>query len=174
MAVLCQAVTVVAEVETIEAKYPRGLDGFLSDSGGIRYSDGLLGAASFMSPPDVRRYVAGLIDLLGFEFVDDSRRALDVVVIDQETGPTANCDWVVTRVIDDVRWAWKAGCDPGQLIAYAGWTIDVYQSMHFVPNEEVRGLVSGPTEDPSVRSLIDPTDGSVRFIGSPDPEERPD
>jgi hypothetical protein len=174
MAVLCQAVTVVAEVETVEAKYPRGLDGFLSDSGGIRYSDGLLVAASFMSPPDVRRYVTGLTDLLGFEFVDDDRKALELVVVDQETGPTASCDWVVTALINDVRWAWKAGHDPGRLIAYASWTIDAYRSMHSVPNEDVAGLVFGPTDDPWVRSVIDPTDGSVRFIGSPYPEEGPD
>ena len=96
MAVLCQAVTVVAGVETIEAKYPHGLDGFLADSGGKRYSDGVLAAASFMSPADVKRYVDGLTDLLGFEFVDENQAAMEIVVIDQQSGPTALCDWVVT------------------------------------------------------------------------------
>jgi hypothetical protein len=172
MAVLCQAITVVVDAEVMETKYPRGMDGFLSDSGGIRYSDGLLAAASFMSPPDVKRFVGGLTDLLGFKFVDDNRVAAEIVVVDQETGPTAPCDWVTTGLIDDVRWAWKAGHDPGRRIAYEGWTIDAYRSMVFTPNEDVDGLLFGRTDIPGVRSVLDPDDGTVRWIGSPYPDER--
>jgi len=61
MAVLCQAITVVIPVDVIEWKYPRGLHGYLMEDGGLRYSDGVLTGASFMSPADVQRHVEGLV-----------------------------------------------------------------------------------------------------------------
>lgn len=90
MAVLCQAITMVIPVDVIEEKYPKGLNGYRTDDGRIRYSDGILAGASFMTPSDVQKHVAGLVDLLGFKFVDEARSALEIVVIDQETGPTSS------------------------------------------------------------------------------------
>jgi hypothetical protein len=93
MAVLVEAISVIIRADAIEASYAGGLDAFeASIPNETACSDGDLVRVGFMTPADVQAYV-GELTAKGLRYVVDGV-AHDIVVVDQQRGPLARCDWI--------------------------------------------------------------------------------
>jgi len=93
MAVLVEAISVIARRSAIDGKYPGGWPAFLIDvpNRTLCYDDALV-RIGFMTPHDVGEYVQRL-ENNGLTFLVNDK-AHDVAVVDQQQGPTTACDWL--------------------------------------------------------------------------------
>ena len=93
MAVLIEANSVVVRREAIDAKYPGGWEAFRAEvPNRTLCADAALARVGFMSFYDVPPFVQGL-ERRGLVFLDEGRAA-DIVIVDQQRGPGAPCDWI--------------------------------------------------------------------------------
>ncbi len=124
MAVVCDALSVIVRVWTLNNRWPGGVEGYKENApNGTFCTDGVLTRLGFMTPIDVQVWIDRLQDQ-GLVFVKESMgraEADDIVVIDQNAGPTCYCQWILTEVRDGVRWTWQNGREPGELAAPEGW-----------------------------------------------------
>ncbi len=163
MAVVCDALSVLVRNETLDDRWPGGAEAYAAEAPNRTFcTDGLLTRIGCMTPNDVSYWVDLLRDR-GYRFVEDIEgvaTCIDIAVVDQLSGPTADCPWIVTEVRDGVRWSWLAGQDPGELVGPPGWTPAKSASMHFVPPEVGEAL---PTvKSGQLISALHP-DGKTRF-----------
>lgn len=168
MAVICECLSVITKFSTIEVKFVGGLARFLSSVPNQTYcTDGSLIRVGFMTPADVTVWVQSLEDQ-GLDFIreiDGEMCAIDIVVVDQVEGPTCNCEWIVSAVIEDIRWAWIAGDLPGELATPRNWRHENHDDLKKVLRADSEGL-------PIARSgtldiTIDPETAAPRYIGRP-------
>lgn len=93
MAVLVEATSVVIRKDAIRSKIPGGEKRFeLLIPNATYCDDGELVRVGFLGPPDVEKFIGDLTDA-GLTFMEDGK-CIDLVVCDQQTGPTVACDWV--------------------------------------------------------------------------------
>jgi serine/threonine protein kinase len=121
MAVLVEAFSVIVRVSTISDRYPGGMAAYRGNCPNRSFCmDGHLTRVGFMSPADVQTYV-GQLELLKIVFIRDGA-AIDVVVVDQNNGPTSACDWVdFTHTSDGIACCWLKGSDPSEIAAPPDW-----------------------------------------------------
>lgn len=111
MAVLVEGISVIVRRDAITQRFAGGWPAFVDlVPNRTLCTDGLLARVGFMAPADVRAFFE-LLEAGGLRFVGEDERCVDVVVIDQECGPTVPCDWV------DVYWV--NGDDGGSILACA-------------------------------------------------------
>jgi hypothetical protein len=93
LAVLIEGISVVARVNVIKSKYPGGWERFRTDAPNKTLcSDNELARLGFMTPSDVTDHIKKL-ETIGFTYLD-GENAIDLVVIDQMSGPLKPCSWV--------------------------------------------------------------------------------
>jgi len=93
MAVLVEAISVVVRRDAIDRAYKGGWAAFVRNvPNATLCTDEELARIGFMSPPDTERYLDHLISH-GLAFLREGK-AMDLVVVDQQQGPTSPCDWV--------------------------------------------------------------------------------
>ena len=93
MAVLVEAISVIVRRDAIESKYLGGWDAFEKDSPNATLcADEHLARVGFMTPVDVESFIKYLVSY-GLVFLD-SGKAKDIVVADQQSGITTECDWL--------------------------------------------------------------------------------
>jgi hypothetical protein len=91
MAVLIEAISVVVRVDRIVGKLRGGIEAFKRIVPNENFcADGELARVGFMAPNDVKAFVAEL-EAGGLQYLDDKRQAIDISVVDQRNGPTAEC-----------------------------------------------------------------------------------
>lgn len=94
MAVLVEALSVIVRRETIARRYDGAWPGFVADTlNKTMCADSDLARVGFMHPDDVRAFVDRL-EQRGFVFLDATGAAVDIVVVDQQQGPTTPCGWI--------------------------------------------------------------------------------
>ena len=94
MPVLIEAISVIVRRDAIDRGYRGGWQAFVSDvPNSTLCMDEQIARVGFMNPIDVRAFVAEL-GKRGLTATDPSGAFLDLVVIDQNTGPTAPCSWI--------------------------------------------------------------------------------
>lgn len=110
MAVLCEAISVIIKVQSIDNFYQGGQEEFkLHIPNSTICSDGELVRVGFMSPQETREYVDELL-LSGlqyapeefcietptgiFSMLDEIRDFDDIIVVDQQKGPMRECSWI--------------------------------------------------------------------------------
>jgi tetratricopeptide (TPR) repeat protein len=122
VSVLVEAISVVVRKDAVATRYPGGVARLEADCPNATFcADDDLVRVGFMTPDDVRAYVAGL-EAEGLVFVRQGA-CVDMAVVDQHTGPTARCDWLVyLKHAEGFAAAWLKGADPGALRAPRGWT----------------------------------------------------
>lgn len=92
MAVLVEGISVVVRCRAIVEKYQGGQEAFVAElPNDSLCADGELAAVSFMTPASVQAYV-GLLEQRGLRYFD-GHTAVDVVVVDQNSGIRAPCEW---------------------------------------------------------------------------------
>lgn len=110
MAVLCEGISVVIKVSSIDEFYKGGREEFKKTiPNSTMCSDGELVRIGFMSPPEVRDYIDELIENglqfmpeeLSVEtargvmfFLEEIRDDDDIIVVDQQKGAMIPCDWI--------------------------------------------------------------------------------
>lgn len=110
MAVLCEGISVVIKVKSIDEFYTGGREEFKKRiPNSTMCSDGELVRIGFMSPDDVKDYIDELIENglqftpedLSIEtakgvmsFLEEIRSDDDIIVVDQQRGAMIPCDWI--------------------------------------------------------------------------------
>lgn len=93
MAVLVEAISVVVRRDAIDRAYAGGWGEFVRRvPNATLCTDGELARVGFMSPGDTEQYVRGL-EARGLVFMREGQ-ARDLVVVDQQRGPTTPCEWI--------------------------------------------------------------------------------
>jgi hypothetical protein len=154
MGVLVEAISVVVRRDAINTKHPGGWDAFVINSpNGTLCYDSDIARIGFMHPKAVERYI-GQLSQHGFSYLVDGM-AQDLVVVDQQRGMMAECDWLeygqfpfgdsggkisVCWFYDGPRVAYGTHF-PSKSISIAtppGWEFERSLSHHFdfVPNED--------------------------------------
>lgn len=153
MAVLCEAISVLVPKSVVNERYPGGITEYkLAVPNNTYCSDGQLTRVGFMHSNDVIEWVGQLTDA-GLVFIAETSgtaaQAIDIVVVDQLTGPTCPCSWLTTVVEEGVRWAWITATGFGTKAAPMNWAPAQSASMvHHSPEAEA-GLpfTRGPLGD---------------------------
>jgi len=138
MAVLIEAVSVVVKVAALDQQFAGGWEAFKDlIPRGTSCVDGQLIRLGFMRPADAESFVDALRQN-GLIYLRDGQ-AVDVVIVDQQHGPTAPCDWIEFGTVT-VRGATVAACrmigdDTRMLFTPDGWTFEgsVSQTSAYVP-----------------------------------------
>lgn len=93
MAVLVEAITVVARCDAIRQRFRGGMAGFKALVSNRAFcSDGELACVAFTNPADTEGFVREL-EGRGLVFLEDGK-AQDIAVVDQLRGPTTQVDWL--------------------------------------------------------------------------------
>jgi hypothetical protein len=93
MAVLVEAISIIVRRETIEEKYPGGVDRYAEDCpNGTFCMDKDIARVGFMSPEDVDVFIDNL-ELLGLTCVND-RKYDEIAVVVQFKGFILPCEWL--------------------------------------------------------------------------------
>jgi len=99
MAVLIEGLCVVVNVNAIATKHAGGAKAFAAEVPNASLcADEELARVGFMTPDDARGYVEHL-ERRGLKYLED-RNAVDIVVVDQRTGPVVACNWVTFGRVD--------------------------------------------------------------------------
>jgi hypothetical protein len=93
MAVLVEGISVVVRRDSIDRKILGGWDHFcfLAPNSTLCFDEDLA-RVGFLSPQGVSEFIEQL-ESVGLTFIGDDQ-PVDLVVLDQQTGPTAPCDWI--------------------------------------------------------------------------------
>jgi hypothetical protein len=178
MPVLIEAISVVIKRSAIEEKYPGGFAAFEREAPftgpeDMFCADAELARIGLMAPVDSQQFCERL-EALGFS---SAREAVDVVVIDEVTGPTVPCDWV-----ELVPWSVPggtvtacrlAGSTDDMLVVPQGWTYadSATNTCIYVPGRAWDTLEYLRSEG-SVDVVRDKLTGKVGGIGRPNwPDE---
>ena len=141
MPVVVIAITVVVRCEVVNEKYPGGMAAFKQDVPNNTFStDGELAAASFMNPRDVGHFIYQVLQSKGLKFHDEEGKCFDIVVVDQNQGPTCptgDCAWIKFGKQGAVSFCWTGTDDPSgsSLCGPSWWTPEKSASMNFIPQE---------------------------------------
>jgi hypothetical protein len=93
MAVLIEAISVVVKLGAVFGRFPGAWDGFKAVvPNRTLCSDNELARIGFMTPDDVERFTKELRSNHLIHLRDG--QAIDVVVVDQQAGPTSKCSWI--------------------------------------------------------------------------------
>jgi hypothetical protein len=93
MAVLVEAISIIVRLETIEEKYPGGVDQYAEDCpNGTFCMDKDIARVGLMSPEDVDVFIDNL-ELLGLTCVND-RQYDEIAVVAQFKGFILPCEWL--------------------------------------------------------------------------------
>ena len=93
MAVLVEAISVLVRKDAIRDKMTGGEARFkLHIPNSTFCEDEQLTRVGFLNPDDVGAYIEELTEA-GLEFMKDGK-SVDIVVCDQQSGPTVACDWI--------------------------------------------------------------------------------
>lgn len=130
MAVLIEGLCVVVKVNAIATKHAGGTKAFTAEvPNALLCADGELARVGFMTPDDARKYVEHL-ERRGLKYLEN-RNAVDIVVVDQRTGPVVACDWVMFGRVgwdkDPKRPVAVCRAHPTQvtqIVAPKGWTFE--------------------------------------------------
>jgi hypothetical protein len=143
--VLIEATSVVVRLSAIEASYPGGWKAFVADAPNATLcGDGHLARVGFMDPSDVEGFVRRL-ERRGLRYLVDGS-ARDFLVVDQQLGPTAPCDWIGFGRADlppgsghEVSGCWLLGESRDCLVTPDGWKYEgsLSQTFIFVPDGEL-------------------------------------
>jgi len=134
MSIQIECLNVVIQKKTIETKYPGGLSRYKADCPNQTFlEDEYLTRVGFMNPLDVSDFINRLLNL-GFKFLDDQERCVDMVVVDMMTGPTAECDWLEFNSTEAVPHCWLYGTSPGQMSKPKHHGVE-NQTFFFIPDD---------------------------------------
>ena len=137
MAVLCEAISVIIRADALTRAYDN-FEAFKEDlPNRTLAADGELVRVDFMSPDDVRAFIA-MLERRGLRYVVEGKPQ-DVAVVDQLRGPTMPSDWLEFGHVgldgNKVAVARLAGSSLHQVLTPDGWAFEgsLSHTFGFVP-----------------------------------------
>lgn len=145
MAVLVEAISVLIRADALLAAFKDDWEAFKAEvPNETLCADGELARVGFMVPDDARAFVEHLARF-GLVF-QEAGTARDLVVVDQQRGPTVRCDWLEFGYVNLDRDPTKrvaccrlVGSKEMTVATPPGWTFEdsLSRSFGFTPNEAV-------------------------------------
>jgi hypothetical protein len=145
VAVLIEGISVVVRADRLLEAWHQDWDAFVqSVPNQTLCADGELARVGFMTPEDAKLYVDTLL-ARGLTYLDAGGAARDVIVVDQQRGPAAPCEWVEFGHVNlggdrrrRVAACQLAGSTSRQVCSPDGWTFEksLSASYGFVPTGE--------------------------------------
>lgn len=125
MAVLVEALSLIARIDAVRENYVGGLEAFVADNPGDSLCmDGSLIRVGFLSlaEADVRIHE---LEARGLQYLQDGLPR-DMLLVDQVRGPSAPCDWLEVGIVElapgrRVMAARLAGSDNDTLVTPKDW-----------------------------------------------------
>ncbi len=114
MAIAMEFFNVVVAKKVVAAKYPGGIAQYIIDCGPTMLEDEYLIRRGAMGWFDVQLIISSL-ENVGFRFLDEIGKAVDIVVVDMIKGPMTPCDWLEFDSGKDGPRCWLRGAAPGDL-----------------------------------------------------------
>jgi len=150
MTILCFALTVVVTNETLNKKYPGGVEAYVAtakSSGLDVCDDGGIVGIYFRSPLQVGDLISHL-EGHGFVYfegdqADPELQAEDLTVVDMLTGPVLKTPWLENVFDSGKRLASLAGSAPTEPVIPDNFDLREIEEAVFVANEEIRNSQGG-------------------------------
>ena len=176
MAVLVEGISVVICVDSIKARYPGGWEAFAANAPNATLCwDGELARVGFMSPGDTKAFVEALEDL-GLTYLDGGT-ARDMLVVDQQRGPTAPCDKIECgyQYLEDdperrVLTARLKGSKQELVYTPDEWTFEMSltRSFGFVPEEHIDRSLTFLRHENGLDVYVNVVTGTEVYVGRTD------
>ncbi len=174
VAIFCEALSVIVRKETVETVLNISPETLIERfPGGSCWQDENLIRFGFMAPDDVGRWI-NYLERIGLTFVDTTPSgfsARDISVVDQHIGPTCECNWLETQIIESIRWVWEKGKPPGSY----SLPVDLEgRELDFIPNEEIGKVTRSFNFNTGLDEIINPNSGRPAFVARvPSPTDLP-
>lgn len=168
MSVLVEAISIVVDRDAIDARFPGGWDAFVQFvPNPTLCADPFLARVGFMHVDDVRHFVEAL-EARGLRHLRNGR-AIDLVVVDQQRGPTTGCDWVEFGKLEGavcVSACRRRGEPDLPMACPEGWTYEgsLSQTFGFTPLETVDDSLAFLRHDDGVDVYLDRRTGKEVYI----------
>lgn len=175
MAVLVEAITVVARREAIEQHFRGGMDVFLGTlPTSAVCADEDLFAVGIMDAHDVQAYIESL-EASGLTFCRaDENVAIDLAVVDQNSGPTTSAPWLEYGKIeqDGMRLSvcYLAGRLPTQVAVPDAWTYERSLSatgQHVISTAAIGDRLKFLRRENGVEAYLDLQTNQEVYVGRP-------
>ena len=170
MAVLIEGISVVFREDVILTRYPGGLEQFSDDCpNNTLCTDGELVRVGFMEPVDTWRFVEPL-GRFGIRYLVNNR-AVDLVVVDQQSGLLVPCDWAeFLRSEDPLRRVGACrikGSLSEEIHAPAGWEYDnsLSKKFKFIEYGRKSEFLDFLGHEDGVDVYRDIQTGKLRYVG---------
>jgi hypothetical protein len=177
VAVLIEGLSVVIRYPSIAAAHQGGARAFALEVPNRSWcEDGELARVGFMTPEDVRAYVEHL-ESRGLKYLNN-RTPVDIVVVDQRTGPVVQCDWMEFGIIpwdrDAARPVAVCRAKPSRverIVAPQGWVFENSLSARhrFVPQGKLPDSLKLVRHEPGLVVYRDEQTGEEFYVGRSGP-----
>jgi tetratricopeptide (TPR) repeat protein len=173
MAVLVEALSVIARRNRLDAIYPGGSAQYVADCpNSTACADAHLVRIGFMDPSEARAHIERM-KRLGFIHLDEDGAAQEVLVIDQVQGPLSPCSWIevghVTVDGNSLAVARLAGDESLTLFTPPGWTYaqSLTKSNRFVPQRNATDELKFLRKQDGLYAYFDCHSGQKFFTSAP-------
>lgn len=173
MAILIEAISVVIKAKVLLEKYPGGWEKFKENiPNQTLCADGELVRVGFMDPDDIEDYIRSL-EALGLVFLKNDVPQ-DIIVVDQQRGPTKDCPWIEFGKIDldsdthkQVSACRLVGSELQQIVMPENWHYEDSLSAKytFISSEDVNRRMIRFKKEESVETHFDLKTGKTVYIG---------
>lgn len=179
MAVLVEAISVVIRCDRLLTEFDNDWDAF-KDTVPNRTlcADNEVVRVGFMSPTDVENYVSSLAKR-GLKYIVDGT-AQDLIVVDQQRGPAAPCEWIEFGHVNLDKESKKrvaacrlVGSTGSVVVAPEGWIFgeSLSASFGFVPNGQMEKSLTFYHHQDGLDVYQNRLTGKEVFIGRTNPDK---
>jgi len=172
MAVLIEAISVVARADALLTKFPGGWDAFkLIVPNQALCADNEIVRVGFMAPQDAESFVKKL-QSAGLEFLRDGE-AIEVAVVDQMRGPTSRCKWLEFGHVNmggngpRVAVCRLVGSQVMQVVTPPDWKFEgsLSSTFGFVPSEHAKKGLKYLRHENGLDVYLNPLTGEEVYVG---------
>ena len=176
MAVFVEAISVIIKRDAIENSFPGGWEGFVGDAPNKTLcADAEIARIGFMDGKDMEVYISRLVEF-GLIHLQKGK-AQDIVIIDQQQGPSSECEWIEfghiplddegTQVVAACRFKGSTSQD---LIFPDGWEYDrsLSKSLTYVPRDRIDDRLELNRRENGLDVYLDRKTGKEVYTGRTD------
>ena len=169
MSVLVEAISVIVRKNTLEQKYPGGLNRYIQDCPNRTFCmDEHLTRIGFMTPSDVGSFI-GSLQIKGLIFLHNGS-AIDIAVVDQREGLTMPCDWIEFGS-DPAGFSkcWLKGAKSDQVAVPQGWKLEgsLSASFNFIDAQKVEQQLQFLRQEDGIDVFFDKETGKEIYARHP-------
>ncbi|HSL90376.1 MAG TPA: hypothetical protein VK870_13815 [Ignavibacteriaceae bacterium] len=173
MAILIEGISVVIRAKALSKKYPGGWEKFKENvPNQTLCADGELVRVGFMAPTDSEDYIHSL-EAIGLVYLKKDVPQ-DIIVIDQQSGPTKNCSWIEFGKIEldnnpekQISASWLKGSEIEEVVMPENWKYEDSLSAKytFIRAEDINGRMIRFKKEDGIETYYDLKTGKTSYVG---------